>query len=826
MLIDAGSESTAREVLHAGGFLEGPRFQPLGSRWSRERANFIQERLDLTKPIAQRFNNAVAASEWILQWITEELENCGDEIQSDDVVSHTHGVDARSEDAPAAAPMTPRSSLVGRAAAMKAVQHALIEPGLTTLVGSGGIGKTRLLGEACVQFADLFERVWRIDLVAARDRSAVESALEEAILPARDPMAPSTDAGPRRDLMTEIASRFTGRRVLVALDNCEQLTHVLPDIIETLLARASGLTVLATSREPLAAGGEIVIPVNPLAVPSDDKVTDYSGLQHVESVELLVARARERGADVTVAAETAEDIASICRQLDGIPLAIELAAARLASTSVHDLAQRLPRQLDVLATRRGEVRHRTLRSAIDWSYELLEPGQQLLLRRLGIFMGGFTLAAAEEICSEDTEDLLPTSDAVYLNLAELVAKSLVLFDRRRTRYRLLEPVRQFARQLLEGSGELGLIAERQARWALRRSRETLAARLLGEGLAEQRFQDELDNVHAALDWLRENDTATFLRLVAALGYTWFQTDWRRGRAVAEVAVDLAQDAQDRLRAGVLLARGIVEQRDDLTGSGPWLHDARDIYLRIDDRFGTAWSTFFLARSYVPRQPADAKRGYLEALARFQELGMTVGETWALLNLADEAQDWGRIEEARGYLDRLLPLTRAANQASQLGTVMSVQARNTASLGDLDAASRQMREAIELQRRVGDRWNLLGMLNDAAWIELSRHRVDAAAEFVKQALRVGVEIDEQWGLRETLLVLGVIQVRRGNDGEACKLLATSGWDVERPEWLLWRTNTVWALALRELEHINSADHEESARAGRRLGVLGAARASLA
>jgi predicted ATPase/DNA-binding SARP family transcriptional activator len=791
ILINAGATTEARTLVGAADTLEKSRL--LGSRWSRERVIRVEARLDLSRPPIKQFADYTAALDWVLQWINKQLE--ADEAADD-------------------AGTKPPSSLVGRTDAIARISDAVDRPGCLTLVGPGGIGKTTLLDDACERFADRFERVWRVDLVAARDRAGVESLFEAALLPDRDPMSPSPDTAQRPDLVTQIATQLGGRRVLVALDNCEQLIAFLPDIVEALLARTSGLTVLATSREPLAARGEVVLPIASLAVPSGDLFTDPTRLGEVESVELLITRARERGADLVITPDNAEDVARICRQLDGIPLAIELAAARLPSTSASDLAARLSRQLDLLAARHGEARHRSLRSAIDWSYGLLEPSQQVLLRRLGIFTGGFTLDAAEEVCSFDL-DVLATNSAVYLNLAELVAKSVVVFDRRASRYRLLEPIRQFARELLESSGELPLVADQHARWAFRNSIQASAGTTM-----QQRFEAELDNVHGALDWLRENDLKQFLRFVSILGFSWAFIDWRRGRAVAEVAVTLAANVSERLRAGVFLTRGIVEQHVDAFGSSLWLNQARDLYLRNDEPLGVAWSTFFLASAHVERHPDEAERLFLECVERFHDLGAATGEMWALLNLVHLAQDHGRIDKASDHLERMVALADHSDETSLHGVALALHARNSAARGDTDTASREMREAINLQQANDERYNLQQTLSDAAWIELQAGRVSIAEDYVYWALRLGLEIEHERGLRLALVVLAAVEARRGNDGRARMLIAATGWDEQRPENT---QHAVHAEALKELEHLDNEKYEAAAREGRALGIFGAARA---
>ena len=297
---------------------------------------------------------------------------------------------------------------------------------------------------------------------------------------------------------------------------------------------------------------------------------------------------------------------ALCQLLDGVPLALELAAARLRSASPADLNAKLAGQLHLLEVKRGDPRHRSLYGAIDWSYQLLDAPQQLLLRRLGIFVGGCTLAAAEEVCADDTDGLLAAPEAVYVNLAELVSKSLVMFERDRGRYRLLEPVRLFARERLEEGGELVPVSQRHSRWVRHLARATLAGQVFGGQMVGSGIRADLDNVHAALDWLDANgDHDTFLRIVALLGFTWFGSEWRRGHAVTERAVELSAGVPPVLRGSVLLSRGIVEQRATFYESRSWLEEARAIFAGTDNRQALAWTTFFLGRSFLLRDHATA-----------------------------------------------------------------------------------------------------------------------------------------------------------------------------------------------------------------------------
>ena len=289
--------------------------------------------------------------------------------------------------------------------------------------------------------------------------------------------------------------------------------------------------------------------------------------------------------------------------------------------------------MHVLDAKRGDPRHRSLYSAIDWSYQLLDPSHQLLMRRLAIFVGGFTLAAAEDVCADDDGELA-ASDAVYVTLAELVSKSLVMFDRDQNRYRLLEPVRMFARERLDEHGETAAVAARHAQWAFRASEATLADQVFGTSGAARDVGADLDNVHTALDWLdTTGDHVTFLRMVALLGFTWFGSDWRRGHVRRPRGVELASGARPRLRGPVLLSYGIVEQRAALYESSRIFEEAIEIFNELDDTMRLAWATFFLGRAELVRDNENCAIHMTAAVDMFHALRIPIGKrgpspTWA------------------------------------------------------------------------------------------------------------------------------------------------------------------------------------------------------
>jgi predicted ATPase/class 3 adenylate cyclase len=726
--------------------------------------------------------------------------------------------------------LTDRTSLIGREPELGQILDALTEPGVVTITGPGGIGKTRLMHEVLARVnrdEQRFTRLWTVELAGVAGQVGIESALHAAIVRQTENTRRPAHGTDTQDLISNVARTLGSRREIVALDNCEHVLDSLERIIGPLTARCPRLSVLATSRQPLALPRERVIALSPLGIPDADAHTHIDQLERVESIRLLLDRTQDAGGDLRVTPSTAASLAQLCRQLDGIPLALELAAARLCSTTPHDLAVRLDRRLDLLKSTRGDPRHRTLYGAIEWSYQLLEAAEKVLLRRLGVFVHGFTLDAAEEVCSDPEPGPLASENAVYVNLAELVSKSLVVFDRDAGRYRLLEPIRFFAREHLAAAGETAAVARRHADWVLSRSRSLLGPQLGGETAIEGAFSAELDNVQAALDWLRDvGDNGTYMRIVASLGYTWFHTDWRRGRVAAERAVEMAAGASPRLRAAIFLSRGLVEHHANYDASAPWLREARAIYSEIGDQVGVAWATYFLGRVRLLYAGDDQAEPLMqEALSLFRSMNHPHAVADCLASLGLRAKQREDLEAAREYFEEALAIATSTGQETMRGLMLGELGCYAHVRGEVEDARALLSAAIDLQRSGGDRWNLAGQLVTAAWVEMTAGDLGAALELATEALESGIEIDDEWQLREALLILALIRFRQGDPREARRLIAATGWDVAPPEHHTYIARAAVTQALTELSPILDGLHYE-AHKGRMLGVAPAARAFVA
>jgi predicted ATPase/DNA-binding SARP family transcriptional activator len=459
------------------------------------------------------------------------------------------------------------TSFVGRDDDIARITGVLADARLVTLTGPGGAGKTRLAAEAAARMLDrLPDGVWMVELGSVVDPADLPQAAL-TLLGAREValLAPRGTAGmPPAERLVEALG---AKRLLLVLDNCEHLVAGAAAMVEQLLARCPALLVLTTSREPLGITGEVLHPVGPLALPGDG-VTPAQALRS-PAVRLFADRAAAARPGFAVDGATLGPVLRTCRALDGIPLAIELAAARLRALPPEQVAARLDDRFRLLAGGRSAVpRHQTLRAVIDWSWDLLDEAERTLLRRLAVFAGGATLDAAERVCAVPGLDG-PTPDEVLYLLAALVDKSLVVAGEGggEVRYAMLETVRAYGQERRREAGEDQALRRAHAAYFLDLA-EQVDPRLRGGDQLRwlERLSTERDNLHAALRWaVDRREAATAMRFVAALGWYWFL------RSLRAEAVDWAAQAlalPGEVPAGVR-ARVLVAPSSRSAGAWTW-----------------------------------------------------------------------------------------------------------------------------------------------------------------------------------------------------------------------------------------------------------------
>jgi predicted ATPase/DNA-binding winged helix-turn-helix (wHTH) protein len=493
---------------------------------------------------------------------------------------------AAAQPAPALPPTNlpaPVSELIGRDDELCEIL-ALAAHRLVTLTGPGGIGKTRLALAAArrllPQFAD---GVWLAEF---------SSLADPALVPATVAAAVGLELGAGEVSAQRVAQTLADRQLLLVLDTCEHMIAAAAAMVETVLRACSGLRVIATSREPLRAEGEQTYPVPPLAVPAEDTEAEDDPLQY-GAVQLFVVRSRANGAYVSEDRHGTAAIAAICRQLDGIPLAIELAAARAAALGIEEVAAHLDDRFRLLLTggrRTALPRHQTLRATLDWSYELLAEVERVLLRRLGVFAGAFSLEAASAVAA--SAELAP-AEVVY-GLFDLVAKSLVVAEvegRRIARYRLLDTTRAYALEKLGESDERERLARRHAEYGrdlFEQAEAEWETRPTAEWLAD--YGRQIDNLRAALDWAFSpgGDASIGLVLTAAAVTLWMhlplldECRTRVERALAAITGEEKANARCEMKLHAAFGASLMYTRGSVPEAGAAWTKALEIAESLDD----------------------------------------------------------------------------------------------------------------------------------------------------------------------------------------------------------------------------------------------------
>ncbi len=544
------------------------------------------------------------------------------------------------------------SSFVGRDRELAQIAEALRTARALTLTGAGGCGKTRLALQAAADTLDRFSGgAWWVALAPLADAALLADAVATAVGVRPLPGQTAADA---------VVAHLAARRALLVLDNCEHLLAACAELTDALLRGCPDVTVLATSREPLGLPGETSWRVPSLSLPRAPAGETIQSLAQSDAVRLFVERAVQVRPNFAVTNETAPAVAQICHDLDGIPLAIELAAARVRMLAPEQIAAGLADRFRLLTggARTALPRQQTLRASVDWSHELLDDAERILFRRLGVFAGGFTLDACEEVCADDDLDRYAVLDL----LTSLVDKSLVLVEEHGpfTRYRLLETVRHYALDRLLEAGETGALRDRH-----RDAFVALAERVEPDLLTEREpetlalLDAESANVHAAIEWAAQSDPDLGLRLCSALALWWrLRGLFLAGDAAVKRALDAAPEGTSVLRARALWGRayinvwaGNTEVVEECT------RDALAIGEALDDEWVQGRALHPLSIVLVLSDPGGAER----IGTRSRDLARAAGDDFVV---ADTSQTIGYAHWMRDDYEASRREQAAAYEAAQ------------------------------------------------------------------------------------------------------------------------------------------------------------------
>ncbi len=619
---------------------------------------------------------------------------------------------------------------VGREREIETIKQQLAEPGLRllTLTGPGGTGKTRLALRVAGDLVDAYpDGVWFVALAPVANAGRVAHAIAEALGVRESPVEPIEET---------LRVFLRSKRLLLVLDNFEHVVAAAT-LIADLLAISPGLQILATSRTPFRISGEHDLPIQPLGLPKDGGALRLDDALASEAVRLFVDRARAVRGDFALTEQNVSTVAAICRRLDGLPLAIELAAARIRLLPPETILARLDNRLGLLTGggRDRPERQQTLRAAIAWSHDLLDPAEQALFRRLAVFVGGWSLEAAEALAGAITTPAVDVLDG----LAALHDNSLIRQDEHRDsddatagpRFSMLQTIQEFAQEQLASSGEREPLQDAHAAHFSALAVEA-EPHLAGPSAVAwlDRLESDHDNLRAALDWLRDStDAHRAVQIAAALWRFWWLRGYiSEGREELEGALDLPGGQNGaRDRAAALDGAGVLAETQGEYDRAETLHE--------------------------------------EALALSRETGDAAAIARSIGNLGVVAFDRGDGDRASSLLEESLTLAREAGDERMIATALNDLGAVAFARRDFTQAASLFQESLVLRRRSGSGSEIARTLNNLGGVALEMSDYGRACELFEESLRLYREAGDKWGSAGALTGLGTSLLNTGGAADA-------------------------------------------------------------
>ena len=611
------------------------------------------------------------------------------------------------------------TSFIGRESELGELHGLLKQRRMITLTGVGGCGKTRLalsIARACV--CDFPDGVWLVDFAPLSDASQVVHAVAKSL---------HIRESPGKSLHETVLEALRGTETLLIFDNGEHVIDACARLSEALLQRTPGLKILATSREGIGIGAEQPWPVQPLTIPTDDEVSSIERLATVDSVRLLVERARVVDPAFTLTAENSNAVAEICRRLDGLPFAIELAAARMRDMHPEQIRVRLHDRFRLLAggSRTALPRQRTLQATLDWSHQLLSEDERKLLRRLAVFVGDFSVEAA--ISLGDTTD---ERERTFERLTRLVDQSMVRVDSSAGRYRMLETVRQYANDRLVESGEIAVIRDRHRDFYVALAEQLQRDVEAGnwQSAVFDRFSLERANFEAVLEWCLESDAVAGLRLALKLRWFWLETN--------------------------------------LMSSMHWFEDflSRIPESLLERPLALRWAGSF----HMMVNPKRAKQHMQEALkvARTEPIAPAVTEAALLLGLAEATLANGESDDVQSLLEQVLALSRSDRcvYADLLMGCASCMLRL-----DFPRGEEMLSEAVRLLRDSPHQYLLARALHFSSQLAFLRGEVERTRVMLEEAMTLSRVFGNRRLTSDFEMAMSTVAESTGNNIEAVRLM---------------------------------------------------------
>ncbi|MFL5590073.1 MAG: tetratricopeptide repeat protein [Ktedonobacteraceae bacterium] len=663
---------------------------------------------------------------------------------------------------------TQLSSFIGRERAIAELKSLLSTTRLLTLTGAGGSGKTRLaLQVATTLLAEFEHGVWWVELASLTDPVLVPQQVASSL---------GLSEQPGRSLMDTLTGALQPRKPLLVLDNCEHLVAACAHLVETLLRSCPGLHILTTSREAFNIPGETIWLVPSLGVPDAYHLPPIEGLVKYESVQLFIERATSVLPAFRLTQENAPVLVQVCHRLDGLPLAIELAAARVKVLSLEQIATRLDHSYRLLAggSRTALPRQQTLQATIEWSYHLLPEKERILFRRLSVFLGSFALEAAEAVCAGNGLK----QDEVLDLLSHLVDKSLVAVTQRsgEARYRLLETIRQYAQEKLHEFGEAAPMRRNHRDWYARLAEqakaETLEAR---QGSWFERLEAEHENLRVALGWsLDQQEAETAARIGAGIFRFWLLRGYiSEGRLWMERALSGFSE-KNAVRAQALnVAVVLTIQQDDSKRAKTLAEESLDLCRELADRKETGYALNTLGwLAHNEGDYAGAVTFFEESLALFRELGQKHDIALVLSSLGLTVLSLGEYERAAALCEESLAISRERGDPSSIASVLTNLGIITLARGDVERAKELCEESLARRKTLVDKGGCAHTLTILGRIALIQGDDERATACYKESLTLRLETGEKEGIATALEGLAAVAGMQGQPVRAVRLYGSA------------------------------------------------------
>ncbi|MBS1517822.1 MAG: tetratricopeptide repeat protein [Bacteroidetes bacterium] len=656
------------------------------------------------------------------------------------------------------------TNFIGREEEIKHAKEILKDNRLLTLTGSGGAGKTRFsLQTGAYMIDDFANGVWFIELEAISEPDSLNVELINVF---------GLKEEPNKNIEEILAEYLLEKEILIILDNCEHIVSACAELAERLLSSCPKLKIIATSREALNCKGEQTYRIPPLSLPDTNYNNTPEQLTQYESVRLFIERALAVNPKFRVTNENAPAMAEVCSRLDGIPLAIELAAARTKILSLEKIYERLDDRFNLLTggNRTALPRQQTLRALIDWSYDLLSENEKILWSRLSVFSGGWTLEAAEEVCSDEIISKYEILDL----LSQLTEKSVIIYDLTKDRYRILESLKDYGIKKLSDGNDIFI---KHLNYFSELS-ERAKPELLGENTKLWMHIIEADhsNFISAIEWsVRNENTEKGVQTAAALGRFWnitgqYSTGIRLIENILESSATLGKSSKVKVLNWI---GSFKSAQGDYEQAKKYYEEILNIRKESGDKSGIAGSIHNLGNVSLSQGDYEqAKKYYEESLAIYKEIGDKKGIATPILSLGNIALNQGDYEQAKKYYEESLVIKKEIGDKDGIARSINNLGNVAYYKGDYEQAKKYYKESLHICEEIGSKNGIAALISNLGSVASNQGEYEQAKKYYEESLDIRKKIGNKNGIAESIKNVGNVAYDQGDYNQAKKLYEES------------------------------------------------------